>query len=107
MIDPKPVLDLIFAFRASKAMFAAVERGIFDRLLESPLPASAFEGNTDAVERLLDTCVALGLLSKQDSLYSNTPAATTYLTRSSPQTLTGYILYSNAALYPMWGKLED
>ncbi|MGE5325691.1 MAG: methyltransferase, partial [Deltaproteobacteria bacterium] len=30
-----------------------------------------------------------------------------YLRRSSPQTLTGYILYSNHALYPMWGNLED
>ena len=32
--------------------------------------------------------------------------AATYLTRSSPNTLTGYILYSDRALYPLWGNLE-
>jgi acetylserotonin N-methyltransferase len=30
-----------------------------------------------------------------------------YLCRSSPDSLAGYILYSNAALYALWGRLED
>jgi acetylserotonin N-methyltransferase len=33
--------------------------------------------------------------------------ADTYLRRGSPQSLTGYILYSNYALYGLWGRLED
>ena len=109
--DPGTVLDLIEAFRRSKVMFAAVAFGIFDRLSESPEVATTLAAHLgadrDALERLLDACVAFGFLSKLGGVYSNQPVAETYLRRSSPQTLTGYILYSNNALYPMWGKLED
>jgi acetylserotonin O-methyltransferase len=107
MVDATPIIELIYAFRRSKAMFAAVELDVFDRLEKSGAPASEFRGNTDAVERLLDTCVAMGLLSKAGALYSNTPMASAYLVSTSPATLAGYIQYSNRALYPMWGELEQ
>jgi acetylserotonin O-methyltransferase len=97
MTDPAPILDLIEAFRRSKTMFAAVSLGIFDG--ERP------EGV--AAGRLLEACVSLGLLEKRADQFVNTPIADQYLRRSSPQTLSGYILYSNAALYPMWAHLED
>ncbi|HET7840183.1 MAG TPA: class I SAM-dependent methyltransferase [Terriglobia bacterium] len=109
--NPAPVLDLIEAFRRSKAMFAAVALGIFDVLGETRADGATLADhlgvNRDALERLLGTCVALGFLRKLDGVYSNQPVAETYLRRSSPHTLTGYILYSNNALYPMWGHLED
>ncbi len=109
--DPGGVLDLIEAFRRSKVMFAAVALGIFDRLGESLEDATTLAtrlgADRHALERLLNACVALGFLNKMGGVYSNQPVAETYLRRSSPQTLTGYILYSNNALYPMWGKLED
>ena len=38
--DPKPVLDLIEAFRHSKTMFTAEALGIFDRLHECPATAA-------------------------------------------------------------------
>jgi acetylserotonin N-methyltransferase len=107
MIDPTPVIEGIYAFRRSKAMFAAVAMGVFDRLEEQPAEAAAFPGNRDAVERLLDTCAAMGFLRKRGALYENTAIASEYLRRGSPRTLAGYILYSNAALYPMWGHLEQ
>jgi precorrin-6B methylase 2 len=109
--DPAPVLDLIEAFRRSKAMFAAVALGIFDRLGESPEDASTLAAqigaNRDALERLLDACVCLGFLRKRGGVYSNLPLADTFLRRTSHRTMTGYILYSNRALYRMWGNLED
>ena len=92
------VLDLIEAFRRSKTMFAAVELGIFD----GQRPADCKELN-----RLLDACVALGLLEKQADQYVNSAVAEKYLRSDSPDTLAGYIRYSNSALYPMWGHLED
>jgi acetylserotonin N-methyltransferase len=109
--DPSPVVDLIEAFRRSKAMFAAVSLGIFDRLGSGPADtatlARELEINADALERLLDACVGLGFLHKREGVYSNLPGADVYLRRSSPHTLAGYIKYSNAALYPMWGQLEE
>jgi acetylserotonin N-methyltransferase len=111
MTDPAIVIDLIEAFRRSKTMFAAQELGLFDRLASGPASLGeivAFCGAApEALERLLDACVGLGLLSKLDDAYANTPVASAYLTRSSPTTLAGYVDYSNRVLYKMWSHLED
>ena len=109
--NPQPVLDLIEAFRRSKTMFAAVSMGVFDALHEGP--ASALElaerltANADAMARLLDGCTALGLLHKRGTLYENDAVAETYLCSGSAHSLHGYVRYSDAALYGMWGHLED
>jgi O-methyltransferase domain/Dimerisation domain len=108
--DPAPVVNLIYAYRQSKTMFVAVSLGVFDRLEKGAAGAATLARelglDTDALERLLDACVGLRLLEKQGSHYSNSAVAKTYLTRSSPDTLAGYILYSDRALYPLWGNLE-
>jgi acetylserotonin O-methyltransferase len=98
MTTPNSVLDLIDAFRRSKTMFAAVKLGVFD---------GARPAHLKELPRLLDACVALGLLEKRDGQYVNTPEADRYLRSESPDSLTGYIHYSNDALYPMWAHLED
>src|SRR5580698_11449215 len=59
MTDPAPILELIDAFRRSKTMFTAVSLGIFDG--ERP--------HGVAMDRLLDACVGLGLLIKQEDEY--------------------------------------
>ncbi|HTT65997.1 MAG TPA: class I SAM-dependent methyltransferase [Bryobacteraceae bacterium] len=109
--DPAPVLDLIEAFRRSKTMFAAVSLGVFEALHESPADAATlavrFGAERGALERLLDACVGMGMLAKRDGAYINQPVAETYLCDQSPLSLTGYVLYSNEALFPMWANLED
>lgn len=98
MTTPDKILELIDAFRRSKTMFAAVKLGIFD---------GARPADYKALLRLLDACVALGLLEKRGGVYVNTPVADKYLRSESPDALTGYIHYSNEALFPMWAHLED
>ena len=109
-VNPDPVLDALDGFRRSKTMFAALELGIFDRLQRGPARAETISAelklHPDAAERLLDACVGLDLLAKKDGVYSNLPSATTYLVRSSPQALVGYIDYSNRVGYKLWGDLE-
>jgi acetylserotonin O-methyltransferase len=110
--NPAPIIDLIDAFRRSKAMFTAVRMGIFDRLNDGPATletlANGLEADAGALERLLDACVGLGLLTKlPDSRYANTDLANVYLCRSSPRAMTGYILYSDEVLYNLWANLED
>src|SRR5258708_40355633 len=94
--DPAPVIDLIEAFRRSKTMFAAVKLGVFDHLERGPADAAALArevgAQTEPLERLLDACIGLELLCKQDGLYANEPVAAKYLCRSSEHALTGYIL---------------
>jgi len=108
---PKPILDLIEAFRRSKVMFTAVSLGVFERLAAGPEDAYAvslhIQASEDTAARMLDALVSLDLLEKSGTLYSNTAAATEYLLRGSPRTLAGYILYSDRVLYPMWGHLDD
>jgi acetylserotonin N-methyltransferase len=92
-------------------MFAAVSLGIFDALSAGPKSlsdlAQQLRADPDALERLLDACIGLRLLARRDNRYENTPVATTYLTRTSPHRLTGYINYSNDVLWKLWGHLED
>jgi acetylserotonin N-methyltransferase len=109
--DPAPVLDLIEAFRRSKVMFATVSLGVFDALEDSARDAenlaAALRLPLDPLERLLDACVGLKLLRRSGSKYENEPVASCYLCRNSDHALTGYILYSNEALFRMWSHLED
>jgi acetylserotonin N-methyltransferase len=109
--EPTVELDLMEAFRRSKAMFAAVKLGVFDALLAGPKTLAALATelklNADALERLLGACVSLELLSKQGEQFANTPAAAAYLTKSSPHRLTGYISYSNDVMWKLWANLED
>jgi len=79
-------------------MFTGVKLGIFD---------GARPTDCKELARLLDACVALELLEKRDGGYVNTPQADKYLRSDSPDSLTGYIHYSNDALYPMWAHLDD
>jgi acetylserotonin N-methyltransferase len=109
--DPKPVLDLIEAFRHSKTMFTAESLGIFDRLHQRSASAAElaeeFGLQAGALERLLDGCAALGLLAKESGRYRNQPVAEHYLYSGSPDTLSGYVRYSDEALFRMWANLGD
>ena len=110
--DPGIVLDLIEAFRRSKTMFAAVSMGVFDALNAGPKSletlTTELKANSDALQRLLDGCVGLQLLIKTPAGdYATTSAAAAYLTSTSPHRFTGYINYSNAVLWKLWGNLED
>ncbi len=102
--DPAGILDLIEAFRRSKTMFTAVRLGVFDKLEEEPRTsgqlAAELQLNPGALERLLNGCVGLKLLRREG-------AASRYLTTSSPDTLAGYIRYSDASLFHLWSHLDD
>lgn len=108
MTDANLIVDLIEAFRRSRCMFTAASLGVFER---TPCTlgdlAAELSANSDSLERLLDGCVSLGLLQRDGDTLSNTDLAQAYLTRSSPVTLLGYVLYSDRVLYHLWGNLGD
>ena len=114
---PDKIQDLIYAFRASKALFAACELGIFDLLHDSKTPQSAEEiaakmkADADATTRLMDTLVALELLQKtkkgESWFFANTQMASQFLIKSSPSSVNGYIELSNKVMYPLFLNLES
>lgn len=105
------VLDLIEAFRRSKVMFTTVQLGIFEQLAIVPQTCAALAVQLSldrpALSRLLDGCVSLGLLERDGDHYVNTKAANRFLTHASPETLAGYIVYSDQSLYKLWDHLDD
>ncbi len=109
--DPQPVLYLIEAFRRSQAMFTAVDLHVFDHLEHGPLGcaqlSALIQASPDAMERLLNTCVSLDLLTLTDTNYANTPSTSAYLCRSSEHSIVGYVEYSQKALWQLWAKLPE
>jgi len=106
--DPAPIVNLIEGFRFSKTMFATASFGIYDLLPATAGSLAQSLGlNADALQRLLDGNVGLGLMERRGEAYYNQPVADTYLRKDSPHSLIGYVLYSDFALYPMWGHLDD
>jgi len=92
-------------------MFAAVNLEVFDALTEQPRTGAELAAmcgmSVEPLTRLLEACVSLGLLLSEDGRFRNTPVSETFLTRTSPQSLVGYVLYSNNALYQLFVHLED
>jgi acetylserotonin N-methyltransferase len=109
--DASGILELIGAFRRSKVMFTAVRLGVFDQLEGKPQTAKAlaakFNVNASALSRLLDACVSLGLLHREGEPYHNSATASRYLVAENPDTLAGYIIYSDQSLYHLWSHLDD
>jgi acetylserotonin N-methyltransferase len=109
--DAQRALELIDGMRASKATFSAVSLGVFDALHEGPASldqlALRLHCAAHALERLLGACCGLGLLDLRDGLYQNRPVATRFLRVASPETLSGYMLYSDRISFRLWGRLAD
>jgi len=108
-LDPGRIIYMASAFYDSCILFAATDLGIFKKLAELG-QASAGRIATELMldERgtrlLLNGCVAVGLVDKEDESYQNTPEAGAFLVPGNPGDLSGAIRY-NRDVYPAWGNL--
>src|SRR5260221_7440561 len=94
----------------SKILLTALRLDLFTVLAGQDLSAAVLATRLGAAERglaaLLDALVALGLLTKQDHRYANTPFARTALDRTKPS-FCGYTPLFDAHCWELWGQLED
>ena len=71
----------------ARLLLTGIELGVFD-YLDRPISARALAGTIDAhpgnTELFLNGLAAMGLVTKKDGLYSNTPVARTFLARGRP-----------------------
>jgi len=108
-MNPTRILDLASAFWSSAALMSAVELDLFAHL---DAGATAAEVATAAglpersTAMLLDAVTALGLCTRADDRYRNTPEAATFLVAGRPGSLAGALGY-NARLFPAWARLAD
>jgi hypothetical protein len=106
-ITPEQIFKIAHAFREARALFSAVELGIFTALAEGPMEYDSLRNSTGLHERgardFLDSLVALGLLYRQeDGRYRNTPEADIYLSRRSASYVGGLIDHLSVREYPYW-----
>ncbi len=108
--DPTAIFEAATAFWRSAALFAACDLGVFNGLAEQPATVSELAERLGASERgvgaLLDSCVSLGLLEKEDSAYCNSETAERYLTSNSPDSLLT-AMELQAHTFPLWGRLPE
>jgi hypothetical protein len=106
-ITPDHIFRIAYAFRESKALFAAVELGVFTALADGPIEYERLRNRIGLHERsardFLDSLVSLGLLYRQDDgCYRNSPEADIYLSRGSPNYVGGLVDHLNVREYPHW-----
>ncbi|XP_063811761.1 probable bifunctional dTTP/UTP pyrophosphatase/methyltransferase protein isoform X2 [Pseudophryne corroboree] len=109
---PLKINELLDGFKESKTLFAASKLKVFDKLkdkgaLKAMEIAEKINASVHGTERLLDACVALGLLEKTHQVYSNTELADTYLVTDSELSIHAYILHLNDHLWSHFTHLES
>ncbi len=108
---PENIQRLGSGFRASKALFTAVELGLFTELADGPLGASTLAARLEIQARpaadFFDALVALGMLDRDEHGYANTPESDLFLDRAKPTYIGGMAEMQSRAGYRMWGSLTD
>lgn len=108
--DAGELLEAATAFRISKTIFAAVDLRIFDWLSASSQDSKELSSKMgvgdEALSRLLDACISLGLLKKDGDRYLNSPVAARHLCWSSDESLNHTFQRYNEIDYQAWSHLE-
>jgi len=109
--SPENILKLGTAFWASKALLSAVELQVFTFLATQPGTLESIQRGLGLHSRsardFLDTLVALGMLKRDNGVYSNTADTELFLDRNKPSYIGGILEMANARLYPFWSGLTD
>ncbi|KAM5179498.1 putative bifunctional dTTP/UTP pyrophosphatase/methyltransferase protein isoform 1-T2 [Mantella aurantiaca] len=109
---PSKIIELLDGFKASKTLFAASKLKVFDKLkdkgaLKAMDIADKINASVHGTERLLDACVALGLLEKTHQAYSNTELANNFLVSDAEFSVHAYILLCNDHQWSHFSHLES
>ncbi len=110
-LSPEHILHTGFAFFASKTLLSAIELGVFTELAHGPQGYDALRTTLGLHPRasrdFLDTLTALGFLTRDGDVYSNSPEADLFLDRQKPSYVGGILEMANSRLYPFWADLTE
>lgn len=103
------------AFWPAKTLLSAVELGLFTTLRNGAMTGlelrHALGLHSRANPDFFDTLVALRFLERDgdgpEARYRNTPEATVFLDKRSPEYMGGFLEMASARLYPFWGDLTE
>ncbi|MGA6927038.1 MAG: methyltransferase [Desulfosarcina sp.] len=107
---PEHLLRTSGGYWAACALHSAVELDLFTRVGDGRVDAHTLAGGigapVDAVHRLLDAVAAMGLLTKDEAGYANTPDSRAYLCTDSDRYI-GYIIRHHHYLMASWAMLPQ
>ncbi len=110
-VTPEKIMQLGLGFWGSKTFLSAVELGLFTELADGPLSAEQLTERLKLHGRsardFFDALVALGMLNRQNGLYSNTPETSQFLVKDKIGYIGGMLDMANERLYPFWGSLTE
>ena len=102
------LLEMAQAYRQSAILMTACQLQVFTHLSQGPLSADALAQSCQVpvrgLQRLLNACVVLDLLEKEDERYQNTPIAETFLVQGKPGYM-GDFIGGGMEYYEAWGRL--
>jgi hypothetical protein len=108
---PEHIMQIGLGFWASKTLLSAVEMGLFTELAQHPEPLDAVQSRLGLHPRsardFLDALVALGLLERNDGIYSNTRDTDIFLDKGKPSYIGGVLEMANQRLYGHWSHLTE
>jgi 2-polyprenyl-3-methyl-5-hydroxy-6-metoxy-1,4-benzoquinol methylase len=103
------VREVAYAFQKSRILLTAYELDLFTvlgkDLKTSGEVARAIGADARATDRLMNALCAMGLLTKEDSRFSNTQAASRFLVRDEPGYMAG--LMHTVNLWDTWSTLTQ
>jgi SAM-dependent methyltransferase len=114
-VSPARIMEVGMAFWPAKVLLSAIELGVFTELGSKSLTGSELQNALGLHQRatadFLDALVALRFLERDGdgdrARYRNTTETATFLDRTSPQFMGGFLEMANARLYPFWGNLTE
>ena len=110
-LTPAKIMQLGMGFWGSKTLLSAIELGLFTELAKGPLDERALtkrlQLHSRSAKDFFDALVALGMLMRMGTRYTNTPETAKFLDRSKPSYAGGILEMCNARLYTFWGSLTD
>lgn len=110
--DAREIARIAYGFKASKALFTAIDLGVFARLSDGPQTLSALAADmnlaANRLETLLTALTSLGLLSKNTDGYANAPGCNEYLVPGKPNYFGDYFrLQTDRFIYPAFDDLTS
>jgi|ERR1700722_14600413 len=110
-LTPDLILQVGFAFWASKTLLSAVEIGLFTELAQHSEDLETLQGRMGLHPRsardFLDTLAALGFLARSGGQYANTPITDYFLDKRKPSYIGGILEMANHRLFGFWNHLTE
>jgi hypothetical protein len=111
VMTPDRIMQVGFAYWASKTLLSAVELGLFTELAKGPLDGETLRTRLGLHPRasadFFDALVALGFLQRHDGRYANSEDADLYLDGEKPSYCGGILEMSSTRLYRFWASLTE